>query len=65
MGKKKIFEEQEECCIEDIPIVTPSKTTKAIRLDPDERLKDKDFVALALFEALSDGDERPRCRSLS
>lgn len=56
MTKKKTSHRQEEC-FEDIPIVTPSKKIKVKRFDPESKLRDRDFVAKALFEALSDGDE--------
>lgn len=56
MAKRKTSKEPEEC-FEDIPIVTPSKEVKVKRFDPESKLRDRDFVAKALFEALSDGDE--------
>jgi probable addiction module antidote protein len=56
MIKKKTSRRQEEC-FEDIPIVIPKKEKKVKRFDPESRLRDRDFVAKALFEALSDGDE--------
>ncbi len=56
MTKKKISKGRGEC-FEDIPIVTPSKEIKVKRFDPESKLRDRDFIAKALFEALSDGDE--------
>lgn len=56
MTKRKISKKPEEC-FEDIPIVVPAKDVKVKRFDPESKLRDKNFVASALFEALSDGDE--------
>jgi probable addiction module antidote protein len=57
MVKKKTSKKLKEC-FEDVPIVRPtSKKVKVRRFDPDSKLRDKNFVAQALFEALSEGDE--------
>lgn len=34
----------------------PKKEIKVKRFDPAAKLRDKDFIAIALFQALSDGD---------
>ncbi len=56
MTKKKTLKKREEC-FNDIPIVKPSKQVKVKKFDPEEKLRDKNFVAQALFDALSEGDE--------
>ena len=56
MAKKKISKKPEGC-FEDLPIVTPSKVVKTKRFNPETKLTDRAFIATALFEALSDGDE--------
>lgn len=55
MPKKKISKKRAEC-IDDMPIVVSSKKMKTKRFNPSSRLKDKDFIAKALFEALTEGD---------
>lgn len=40
-----------------MPIKMTSKRIKVKRFDPESKLRNKAFVAKALFEALSDGDE--------
>lgn len=56
MVKKKTSKKREKC-FEDVPIIKPSRPAKIKKFAPEDKLKDKEFVAKALFEALSDGDE--------
>lgn len=56
MGKTETSKKHTRC-FDDIPIVKSSKKIQTRPFDPEAKLRDKDFVAKAFFEALCDGDQ--------